>query len=378
MTSEGNRSGRGLLGRVSAFFGTLWRTVGIVLLLLLLTDAVLDEVLDDGWADEQIVAGAKMPSREASDAYAGVAWQDAYRSEHRAAKDMRWEPYLYWRRKAFGGEHIFVNEQGERRTWALEPAPAAATVWVFGGSTIWGTGVTNEETVPSWLARHAANQGMSLNVRNLGESGYVSTQGVIALLRELQRGERPDVVVFYDGVNDVFAALQAQQAGIPQNEVLRQLDFAAGRGNVVAWALRHLQGIAKLTGTARPDIDVSSLADSVAETYQTNMRAVAALGEQFGFDAFFFWQPSVFSRDHPTAFEQRIIDASWRTHRALQVAATAEVRMRLAEQDRFVDLSSGVDGARETVYLDFAHLGPRGNEIVAREIFHQIQGAWNP
>ena len=46
-------------------------------------------------------------------------------------------------------------------------------------------------------------------VVNFGESGFVSTQGVIQLILELQSGNIPDLVIFYDGVNDVYAAYQS-------------------------------------------------------------------------------------------------------------------------------------------------------------------------
>ena len=51
------------------------------------------------------------------------------------------------------------------------------------------------------MARSASTS----NVRNLGRRGFVSTQEVIYLMRELQAGRRPDVVVFYNGVNDAAA-----------------------------------------------------------------------------------------------------------------------------------------------------------------------------
>jgi hypothetical protein len=64
--------------------------------------------------------------------------------------------------------------------------------------------------------------------------GWVSTQSVIMLLRQLQHGNIPDVVVFYDGVNDTYAAYQQGFAGWPQNELNRVTEF-----NVT----QHLSGL---------------------------------------------------------------------------------------------------------------------------------------
>jgi hypothetical protein len=39
---------------------------------------------------------------------------------------------------------------------------------------------------------------------NFGESGFVSTQSVIQLMQELQSGNIPHLVIYYDGVNDTM------------------------------------------------------------------------------------------------------------------------------------------------------------------------------
>ena len=82
------------------------------------------------------------------------------------------------------------------------------------------------ETIPSLLARDARlNGGWRAEIRNLAEIGYVSTQELIALVRELQGGYRPDIVIFYDGVNDTTSAFLEREAGVTTNEVNRRAEF---------------------------------------------------------------------------------------------------------------------------------------------------------
>ena len=64
-----------------------------------------------------------------------------------------------------------------------------------------------------------------MRIRNLAEIGYVSTQEVVALVRELQSGYRPDIVIFYDGVNDTTSALLEGEAGLTTNEINRRREF---------------------------------------------------------------------------------------------------------------------------------------------------------
>ena len=59
------------------------------------------------------------------------------------------------------------------------------------------------------LAEQNDKAGRSVCVRNYGETGWVSTQELIKLMLELKRtGRKPDLVIFYDGANDVYLPYQ--------------------------------------------------------------------------------------------------------------------------------------------------------------------------
>jgi lysophospholipase L1-like esterase len=96
---------------------------------------------------------------------------------------------------------------------------------MFGGSTMWGAGSRDSFTVPSLLARALQGRELRVEITNFGETGYVSTQGVITLLLQLRKGNVPDAVIFYEGVNDTYSAYQNGIAGIPQNEFNRVKEF---------------------------------------------------------------------------------------------------------------------------------------------------------
>jgi len=140
--------------------------------------------------------------------------------------------------------------------------------------------------------------------------GYVSTQEVIALWLEVQRGNVPHVVIFYDGLNDVFAAFQSGVAGIPQNEFNRAAEFnllRLGSFRSVLWenlALYKLgerasaylrRGDAPNRGPVRAS-GVEPLAAAIVDAYIHNTEAVEALASRSGSKAFFFWQPTLYTK----------------------------------------------------------------------------------
>src|SRR6185369_4951231 len=101
----------------------------------------------------------------------------------------------YWRRQPFAGRFINIDERGVRRTWKSANATAAARrVFLFGGSTMWGTGARDDHTIASELARDLEERGFGdVEVTNFGEGGYVSMQDLVLLEDEIRHGSRPAV-----------------------------------------------------------------------------------------------------------------------------------------------------------------------------------------
>src|SRR5262249_48890167 len=78
---------------------------------------------------------------------------------------------------------------------------------LFGGSTTFGVGVPDAETIPAYLQKEmAARCATPVAVYNFGRLGYFSTQEALLFYRLLSSGERPAVAVFVDGINDFHSA----------------------------------------------------------------------------------------------------------------------------------------------------------------------------
>lgn len=345
-----------------------WVILGLTLALVLVADRILDALLEEqpGWSP--VSPGVSAPDRQRSPVYAGHPWADRYWAEHDDAKSLVWSPYVYWQRQPFAGETIAVDADGVRRTWTPSGA-GGPVVWVFGGSSVWGTGVADDYTVPSQLARLLAEAGAGARVVNFGESGFVSTQSLIRLQLELGHRPVPDMVVFLGGANDVFSALQARRPGWPQNEWRRRVEFRSSQGMDEYLALfpALLSGIAKLTG-GEPSLS-PDLADAVVDRLLHNVRQADALARELGFRLIWFWQPTVFSRATPSEYEARVIASSLAPHRALQLAAD-----RLVAQRQLLFLADrNLRDDPQPLFLDFVHLGPAGNRKIAETILAAIQ-----
>ena len=70
---------------------------------------------------------------------------------------------------------------------------------------MWGDGANDAGTIPSQFASLTG-----IFSENFAERGYTAHQSLIQLMQLLQKGHRPALVIFYDGVNEVLHKCRAE------------------------------------------------------------------------------------------------------------------------------------------------------------------------
>ncbi len=376
----------------------VWCLLGVTLILLLSLEVVLQTM----YATKTWLRGNEPPvdSRVTADGYADTSWVPAYYRELHALS-MHWDPYVYWRRNAFDGEYIHVNPQGLRRTIQkqLDDETEPATVWLFGGSTMWGTGARDEQTIPSHLASLLAERGHQVRIVNLGESGYVSTQEYLTFLLRLREHEPPDVAIFYDGVNDTYAAYQNGVAGWPQNETHRREEFNLLQEpeKVLPFAANWLLttnsvGISRFARSIRrrftgknqpswlppqlPEEGLQGLAAEVVEVYARNRRLIQLLAEEHGSQVLAYWQPVLFTKQRMSPHERKMAE-KFEYLQPLHAAVDEAFRAWNSDQESgaMSDLSTIFDDTEEPCFLDYCHTTEAANRILAEAMLADVEAA---
>jgi lysophospholipase L1-like esterase len=350
------------------------------------------------WVKDSVRPLPDPDPRIVADGYDGQAsWVLTHFREDKQAV-AEWAPYVYFRHKPTAGWTINVDPSGRRVTWnpgelASVVRPTPVRIWVLGGSTVWGMGARDEFTIPSLLSKMLNERGHLVDVSNLGEVGYVSTQELLALELALRGGERPDVVVFLDGVNDVLATMQNGVAGWPQNEANRREEFEDHRhgGRLLVTALRQLvegsamMRLARAVGARLGSAGLGSatqqpwmvdetarlrLARETIDLYARNAELAAVLGKAYGFRTRHYWQPTVFTKPRRHAVE---------SERAEQYAVLgpwlAEVKRRLETRREIVDLGGLFDAESRLIFWDFCHTTEEGNRAIAQAIADDLESS---
>jgi lysophospholipase L1-like esterase len=395
-----------MLEEVGRFVVAMWHVVGLLLLAVLVTELGVE-----GWRRLSRLLRYRRstrPDRSAvADAYRGADWSAEYFNEFRRAVRVDWKPYVEWWQRPFRGAYVTLDERGLRPTPGEQtPDGEAIRILCFGGSTMMGMGARDDQTIPAVLARRLTERGHRVSVTNYGQLGHNSTQEVITLQQLLKSGERLDIALFYDGVNEMACAEQTGRADGLFNEARRRAEFNLlhpdRRRDLIAAALigaapRTLRRLRRLTGLAlrgplpleQTDLsraDLAALAREVIAVYLANVRLVRLLAGEYGFRPIFFWQPVITTKKFKSPDERRWVDDYTNDpgcRRILYEAIIDERRRHptLVEASDTIDLSALFDDWTEPVYIDLYHLSEAGNAAVAEAMLPavaQIASALRP
>lgn len=113
-------------------------------------------------------------------------------------------PFIEFKESPRNHKFVTVNENGIRCNensvnTCNGPSGGKNEIWVFGGSTIFGYGVKNDETIPAYLDKMFKDK----DVINIGSGYWYSTQERLAYLNMLTELDPPHLTIFIDGLNEL-------------------------------------------------------------------------------------------------------------------------------------------------------------------------------
>ena len=284
--------------------------------------------------------------------------------------ETRYVPFVEWRREEFHGETTTVGRDGNRVQPATTQDPVG-TVRFFGGSAMWGSGVADDETIPATFNRLQPD----FRVVNHGESGFTSRQSVSELVNLANDGAPMDLVVFYDGNNDVGSFCQ-EEVGINSHTRAKKLARLVAPlskvWNNLTGSLQELlsgKGVQKWWAGPGPHPTLChrdpAYARRVAEVMVNDWKIARAIAREGGADFVAILQP-VASLGKPRT--DHLSPPEYSAEKEQNVVYPI-VRKILAEQriDWAYDFTDVFDGD-DYIYIDEAHVTPNGTRRVAERL----------
>lgn len=212
--------------------------------------------------------------------------------------NMEYEPFTQFKERVYAGRYVNIDGNGFRRgheqaVWP--PSPDAVNVFVFGGSTTFGYGVPDNETLPSHLQNILRQRVPKVvNVYNFGRGFYFSSQERVLFEQLLLAGHKPDIAIFVDGLNDFF-----NYKGEPKYtpSFRRQLDGKPDWNRTVGRlpVVKLMHKIVSANGEGEKVLDVdpgdTAMLHGVIDRYFANRRIIRAIATAHGVNPLFVWQP---------------------------------------------------------------------------------------
>ena len=292
--------------------------------------------------------------------------------------------YIGWRRLPYKGETISIDEQGIRNTPQSALATEKSPLVVFlGGSTMWGTGANDANTIPALFAKIAQGRYRTMN---LGESGYNAFQGYLFLKLQIINGLAPDIVVSYDGVNDGCSLKSGLRPfGHQREDQIRNAMKGKDRKNEEILSFNHfflsplksfISEFKKTTFKVEYDLSQERI-EQTAKALLESWLSTKDLAEKHGADFVAVLQPNA-AIGKPYLEYLKLDENEIKLYKLFYPAV-----LKLLQTPKYQKLSNNVIvltdafDRKEYIYIDSSHVSPNGNKIIATKIYNHINNSIN-
>jgi lysophospholipase L1-like esterase len=294
-------------------------------------------------------------------------------------------------RAVYDPNTLFLMAEGMRSTAYNSSSPDAEynkRIWLFGGSTLRGGSGPCEKTIPSCLSRFLNLKGRPFHftVINFGVNSFNSlleTQYLQKML--IESPEPPDMIIFYDGANDV-TYFSANQTPYAHHEYLRTRAFIESyyrswfglfkplaAAVYASFTLELYHKFQEVLIPTSPDFDkLQEMAVLTVQRYDH----VKKLSESYGAEFLLVWQPMLWVEACMVSEKVRKNEKSF----ILNAERLAILRHnfinvyrllsdRLGSRSYFVGFRDVLCERKTPAYQpDGVHLTDRGREIVAGKL----------
>ena len=265
------------------------------------------------------------------------------------------------------GEKISIKNNF--RSTSSQPLSSRKSIYVFGGSTIFSLGVSDSATICSFLQKKLNDNGYKIKVTNVGVIAATLKHQIQRLELFFEIDEK-DIIIFYDGVNDMIKASKKIRNDemhrtniINFREIFKKFrNFALGR--------YLIERSTKSTKSNVGNFVIES--EEYCELLKETDRFVKSQGALF----YHFLEPNLYTKRPLNKYEKEDLVPFLRIH-----APDIEIILKKSEPifsacSKNLTFSTNLNMAFNEIegspFLDFVHLNENGNKIIADQIYEKL------
>ena len=348
----------------------------IAVLLILLAPAIIFDIIKTNKANIAGNPKASLPIYDDENKAKSV-WHEY---DTLVSKPPKYVSFIGWRYPQY--KSTYTNIENRYYTRRSDGEALEGSTWFFGGSTMWGNGVADQDTIPSIYHRLTRNK-----VMNFGELGYESRQSLNQFINVIADGHRPEKVIFYEGFNDLGIYCFAGTNNLPQHGENQKIQSALlNKNNLLrsfsTYVLRPYLSVMSRLGINQEqeidpficDTDTERASLAIKHTL-TNWQIAHKIAEQHGIKFKAIYQPSLAVRgkipDYLLPGAKRRAAQLRRQSAVVYPLFLKELKQIQQTDPNFTqNVIDGTDWLPSStkVYIDECHLTKLGNFQIAQKI----------
>ncbi len=267
----------------------------------------------------------------------------------------------------------YINVLDYLRLTTDTPVVYDQRIFMFGGSTVFCSEVPDSFTICSFLQREINKNHYSTRVFNYGATSVNVKQQLERFHRDIKI-RKQDIVIFYDGVNDVIQGVYHGNSDgwiVGNNRKTHYLIILLRKYKKYSAILRFFN---KELTTA-PNITDENIHLTSRNYFDVISKMDDILRENNG-NFYHFLQPHLFTKQSHNNYEKKLeeIESIIPVNIPRALIETYPHLVKTAQNLEFsYDLSSVLDTLKQSPYLDFCHINEYGNRIIASNIFNIVK-----
>lgn len=274
-----------------------------------------------------------------------------------------YEQLTQFKRKPQQGQYMNIDKQGFRYVENQCQYPISKdnfNIFVFGGSTTFGYGVADKDTIPSRI--QAKIEGSC--AYNFGRGSYTNIQDMILFETLVLKEQIPDVVIFINLLNDYF------YSELKYTSKLK--DYFEG-DNKLAYSLSSFPIMRLVNYGYREEVVIRSEEElrEITLRYLSNKRMIEAISREYNITPYFVVQPIP---NYKYNLSNHIV---FQAHPdVLDIQITSKMGYEILEEyrtDDFIWLADMQEGRNENLYVDSVHYTAKFSDEIAEEIVNRIK-----
>lgn len=294
--------------------------------------------------------------------------------------------YVQFKEPSRTGTYVNISANGFRLNQSSHENPLPLrgkplNIFVFGGSTTFGYGVPDSQTIPAYLEVLLREKNIDANVYNFGRAFYFSLQERILFEKLLIDGHTPNIAIFIDGLNEFYhdngeptytGFLKGSMDNTfyaAQKKFFRELPIV----NLVRLGRDTLQRQAPQERAGQPQVSQAAETEKIKQIinrYLSSTKMIKALSTEYQLKTLFVWQPV-------PDYYMDLTTHPFYDNDDPQVAVNRKIGFSLAKDLFKKDLPEIIWAAEiaktcKGNFIDKVHYSAQFNKLIAKKIFSQL------